>query len=98
MAHRQAQMFGGDWTEEKLDMLRKYLRAYTTALKRQPFGLMYIDAFAGSGYRQAKQSGGAQDLQLFAFFRVGERVIACNGENIAKPNRFTGIVDQHVAG
>ena len=41
--------FGGQWTLDKLDILEKYLDAYTTALKNQPFRLMYIDAFAGTG-------------------------------------------------
>ena len=41
--------FGGDWTEEKLDILEKYLDAYTTALKNKPFRLVYLDAFAGAG-------------------------------------------------
>jgi len=41
--------FGGDWTEEKLRILESYLDAYTTALKNQPFKLLYMDAFAGSG-------------------------------------------------
>ncbi len=41
--------FGGPWTTEKLEILEKYLDAYTTALKNQPFNLMYIDAFAGTG-------------------------------------------------
>ncbi|MCE2446865.1 MAG: three-Cys-motif partner protein TcmP, partial [Candidatus Latescibacteria bacterium] len=41
--------FGGPWTEEKLAILKKYLDAYTTALKNQPFRLIYIDAFAGIG-------------------------------------------------
>ena len=41
--------FGGQWTVEKLDILESYLNAYTTALKNQPFKLMYIDAFAGTG-------------------------------------------------
>lgn len=41
--------FGGDWTHKKLDILERYLDAYTTALKRQSFSLMYIDAFAGTG-------------------------------------------------
>lgn len=50
---RQAQMFGGEWTEEKLGILREYLDAYTQALKNQPFRLLYMDAFAGSGYRAA---------------------------------------------
>lgn len=43
--------FGGDWTEKKLEILRRYLVAYTTALKKQPFKTAYIDAFAGTGYR-----------------------------------------------
>ena len=42
-------VFGGSWTQEKLNILRGYLDAYTTALKDQPFKLIYIDAFAGSG-------------------------------------------------
>ncbi|MCE2405700.1 MAG: three-Cys-motif partner protein TcmP [Dehalococcoidia bacterium] len=41
--------FGGQWTIEKLDILERYLDAYTTALKNQPFKLVYIDAFAGTG-------------------------------------------------
>lgn len=47
--------FGGDWTEQKLAVLRKYLSAYTTALERQPFEKLYIDAFAGTGYRTPPQ-------------------------------------------
>lgn len=41
--------FGGQWTQDKLEILRRYLDAYTTALKNQPFRLIYIDAFAGPG-------------------------------------------------
>ena len=41
--------FGGPWTQEKLEILRRYLDTYTTALKNQPFALSYIDAFAGAG-------------------------------------------------
>ena len=41
--------FGGPWTIEKLEILRRYLDAYTTALKDQPFTLIYVDAFAGRG-------------------------------------------------
>ncbi len=48
----QEQLFGGDWTEEKLKRIRKYLNAYTTALRKQHFCTAYIDAFAGTGYRQ----------------------------------------------
>ena len=41
--------FGGPWTQEKLRILSLYLDAYTTALKNQPFRLIYVDAFAGEG-------------------------------------------------
>lgn len=51
----QLQMFGGDWTEEKLLRIKKYLSAYTTILsKRRALKTAYIDAFAGTGYRQLK--------------------------------------------
>lgn len=43
--------FGGPWTELKLKVLQKYLHFYTQALKHQPFKLLYIDAFAGTGER-----------------------------------------------
>jgi len=62
MVAKQIQMFGGDWTEEKLEMLRKYLAAYTKALKDQPFDLKYIDAFAGTGYRELKIENSSQLL------------------------------------
>ena len=41
--------FGGPWTEKKLEILRRYLDAYTTALKNQRFTLYYVDGFAGAG-------------------------------------------------
>ncbi len=44
------QGWGGlPWTEDKLEILRRYLDAYTTALKHKDFALWYIDAFAGTG-------------------------------------------------
>ena len=50
MAHR----FGGAWTREKLSILRNYLGFYSTALKNQPFNLLYVDAFAGTGKQNPK--------------------------------------------
>ena len=41
--------FGGGWTVIKLEVIKNYLDAYTTALKGQSFRLVYIDAFAGDG-------------------------------------------------
>jgi three-Cys-motif partner protein len=44
------QRFGGGWTVEKLDRIRKYLVAYATIMRNQNFRFAYIDAFAGTGY------------------------------------------------
>ncbi len=52
MADVSSKSFGGSWSDEKLDALRAYLSAYTTALKKSPFKLAYIDAFAGAGTRE----------------------------------------------
>lgn len=54
MAKRTPRRFGGAWTDQKLDILEGYLAAYTTALQNAKFTKGYIDAFAGSGYRDAK--------------------------------------------
>lgn len=43
--------FGSKSTNQKLDTIESYLHAYATALKNQSFGLIYIDAFAGTGSR-----------------------------------------------
>lgn len=43
--------FGSSETERKLDCLRKYLAAYSIALKNKNLSRIYIDAFAGTGSR-----------------------------------------------
>lgn len=47
--------FGGGWTTDKLDRVRKYLCAYVTIFTRNPkaqyFTTVYVDAFAGTGHR-----------------------------------------------
>jgi three-Cys-motif partner protein len=64
--------FGGAWTERKLGILKEYLERYTTALKKQPFQLWYVDAFAGTGYRavgsrrsSTRSSGASVQVDLF---------------------------------
>jgi three-Cys-motif partner protein len=46
-------MFGGNWTQQKLEILRKYLRAYRKIFDKNEraryFRVAYIDAFAGTG-------------------------------------------------
>lgn len=48
------QEFGGNWTQEKLARISKYLPAYTTIFhgneRAQYFQTVYVDAFAGTGY------------------------------------------------
>lgn len=61
------QLFGGDWTERKLDALEQYLRAYAKALSKRSFERIYIDAFAGTGYRQQKTAVHSEPvLDIFA--------------------------------
>ncbi len=54
-------VFGGEWTEQKLERVRKYLAAYTTIFSRNVgarfFTTHYVDAFAGTGYRADLNEG-----------------------------------------
>jgi len=68
MVDSATQSFGGSWTERKLKILKEYLDAYNRVLKNQPFERVYIDAFAGTGYRQQRMRqyrvpGFFQDLE-----------------------------------
>ena len=51
--------FGGDWTSDKLERLRRYLAEYAKIMAKQKFSFAYIDAFAGTGYisRETRESG-----------------------------------------
>jgi len=74
--------FGGQWTRQKLECIGKYLSAYTTALKNQPFELLYIDAFAGTGSWKASGSEqrsevllpGVEDQEALEFARGSARI------------------------
>lgn len=61
-------IFGGEWTQKKLQVLEEYLERYNTALKNQPFRRIYIDAFAGTGYtsipKRGKNSKRTQSIPL----------------------------------
>ena len=56
------QSFGGPWTIEKLNILSDYLNFYVTALKNQPFNLIYIDAFAGTGHINLGETPSEEDV------------------------------------
>ena len=64
--------FGGDWTEKKLTVLKKYLGAYTKALKNTGFQLYYIDAFAGTRYRMSVDESENESEQLMLFPEFSE--------------------------
>ncbi len=64
--------FGGDWTTRKLDVLAGYLRSYTTALKNRSFQKLYVDAFAGTGYRDARREDAAKSSQNPLFPELAE--------------------------
>ena len=68
--------FGGAWTTEKLEILKRYLDAYTTALKEQPFRLIYVDAFAGEGYWSSYSPYEFEDYGDFDGVREGSSRIA----------------------
>ena len=70
------QAFGGDWTAQKLEILRRYLDAYTTALKDQPFQLIYVDAFAGYGSYQSRAAYRPEDYGDFQELHDGSPRIA----------------------
>jgi three-Cys-motif partner protein len=50
--------FGGPWTEVKLDAVQYYLECYAKALTRAGMDIWYIDAFAGTGDREASREVG----------------------------------------
>lgn len=60
--------FGGDWTSEKLERVRKYLQAYTTIFNKnlgaRYYHTIYLDAFAGTGYRTPRRSRSEEFLFL----------------------------------
>lgn len=42
--------FGGNWTQQKIEIVASYAKAYLTIMKDRPyFKLLYFDGFAGSG-------------------------------------------------
>ncbi len=49
----------GFWSEIKLEIIRKYAKAYTSIMSKQPWctGYVYIDVFAGAGKHISKRTG-----------------------------------------
>ena len=68
--------FGGTWTQEKLEILRRYLNEYTTVLKKFRFTLIYVDAFAGGGLWQPGSGYELDDYGDLKEFHKGSPRIA----------------------
>ena len=66
----QGHRFGGDWTEQKLECVSKYLGSYTQIMKDRDFHFAYIDAFAGTGYRELTHS---EDIEIPSFLAGSAR-------------------------
>jgi len=60
--------FGGDWTEDKLARLAKYLTAYRTIFtgneRARHFTTWYVDAFAGTGSRSSGAASSSEQAGL----------------------------------
>lgn len=68
--------FGGRWTEDKLRRVCDYLEAYMRILRNYPSLVpAYIDAFAGTGYRERAVSGDADQLPLIEYDQDETRFI-----------------------
>lgn len=49
--------FGGNWTDDKIEILVEYAQAYLQIMKEHPYWeLMYFDGFAGSGFIEQGKS------------------------------------------
>lgn len=61
--------FGGNWTEQKIQLVEGYAKAYLTIMNKYPsFKLLYFDGFAGSGeikvVKNKKQQNTPQLLEI----------------------------------
>ncbi|MBM3608548.1 MAG: three-Cys-motif partner protein TcmP [Alphaproteobacteria bacterium] len=97
------QEFGGNWTEEKLVVMRNYFQAYTVALKKQPFRKYYVDAFAGSGSRVEKSTREeesnffGEDFEDFVKVKNGSVRVALSIEPKFDRYIFADLSDKNVA-
>lgn len=62
-SHRENEV--GPWAAEKLNALESYLKYYATALSKQNFRRIYIDAFAGSPVNKVRGSDEAPEPTPF---------------------------------
>ncbi|HEY3330680.1 MAG TPA: three-Cys-motif partner protein TcmP [Capsulimonadaceae bacterium] len=79
--------FGGDWTEQKLEILKRYLEAYLNIFNANPkaqyLTTWYVDAFAGTGYRTIKAAEKSDQPVLHEDFADEEDFIAVKNGSAA---------------
>ena len=67
MSRNQNDNTVGPWAKTKLKVLEEYLNAYHLVMKKQPFELIYIDAFAGGGSYEVRKKN-PQNEELTSLF------------------------------
>jgi three-Cys-motif partner protein len=86
---KQRTVWGGKWTEHKLNAFEKYVNAYLTIMNKHRdknrWKLIYFDAFAGSGSGYSKQKAfdsrpfpeslGIEEADLTVYKGAAERVV-----------------------
>lgn len=72
--------FGGAWTETKLEILEKYLKAWLRIFhsneKARFYKTVYVDAFAGTGYRNSADGTADHDLLAEEATEIEEEFLA----------------------
>lgn len=85
--------FGGDWPEEKLERIRKYLSAYTTIFTNNPrasfLETYYVDAFAGTGYRDIETEQQETFQSLFTSNTID--VLTDDAESLKKGSAYIAL-------
>lgn len=72
----KAQRFGSAHTEKKLQLVAAYLKAFATAMKKQSFTKIYVDAFAGTGAWQSRTNLGDAQVRLLDVETISEGSVA----------------------
>ena len=96
------QRFGGEHTDEKLKILRLYLTFYTSALKaspsaEQPFRLMYLDPYCGSGYWAPRDDSRAREGSPLIALSIDDRPfdeLMFNDDDIEIVNSLRTVVNR----
>lgn len=89
--------FGGPWSEDKLNKVEDYVNTYLKALSKQSWSLVYIDAFAGSGYQKLPDDSSdtgslfdSDDAQEARSFIAGSAMRAIAASERARSEGYKG--------